>query len=263
MNEDIFSRNNLWSTVWSDVRIADKLDTTVEAFTADKRNTESSGIIESAPKSIFIKESKQFDSSGKINLANSVPVETPELVSFRDPPIQTHNLTDGSSSGVATSIDDKDRIWTPRPSDIGTVATHDDLKNINEKLVFRKYLNELDFETIQILQRDHRARENMKNIETRLKMTWLDEQKMKMKERETIDDIPTQIETIRSEPISDIPTRIEIILSEPISTSDCENNEPKVNPDQDPPPSDSSDPSSSDSEHKRKKRKDKKKASLA
>ena len=93
---------------------------------------ESSGIIESAPKSIFIRESKQFDLSGKMNLANSVPVETLDLVSFRDPPIQTHDVTDGRSGGVATSIGDKDRIWSPRPSNIGTAVTHDDLKNINE-----------------------------------------------------------------------------------------------------------------------------------
>ena len=76
-------------------------------------------------------------------------------------------------------------------------------------------------------------------------MTQIDEQKME--ERETIDDIPTRIETIQSEPISDIPTRIETILSEPISTSDCENHEPRVKSDPDPPPSDSSDSSSSDS----------------
>ena len=93
MNEDILSGNNVRTTVRSDVRIADKLNTTVKAFTTDKRNTESSGIIESAPKSIFIKESEQFDSSGRMNLANSVPVETPDLVLFKDPPIQTHNVT--------------------------------------------------------------------------------------------------------------------------------------------------------------------------
>ena len=101
-----------------------------------------------------------------MNLANSVPVETPDLVSFRDPPTQTHNVTDRRSGGVAPSIADKYRIWRPRPSDIVMAATHDDLKNINEKLAFRKYLNELYFETIQILQRDHRARENMDNIVT-------------------------------------------------------------------------------------------------
>ena len=77
MNEEIFSGNNVQITVQSDVQIADKLDTAAEAFTTDKRNTESSGIIESAPKSIFIKESEQFDSSRRMNLANSVPIESP------------------------------------------------------------------------------------------------------------------------------------------------------------------------------------------
>ena len=54
----------------------------------------------------------------------------------------------------------------------------------------------------------------MKEIETRLNMTRIDEQKMKMEERKTIDDIPTRIEMIRSEPIiDDIPTRIKMIRS--------------------------------------------------
>ena len=152
------SGNNVTTTVQSDVRVAEKLDTTVEAFTSSKRNTESSRIIESALKSIFIKESEQFDSSGRMNLANYVPVESPDLISFRNPPVETHNVTDGRSGGVATSIADKDRIWRPSPSDIGMTATHDDLKNINEKLAFHKYLNALDFETIQMLERDHTAR---------------------------------------------------------------------------------------------------------
>ena len=88
----------------------EKLDNTVEAFTSNERNTESSGIIESATESVFVKESEQFDSSGRVNFANSVPVEFPDLVSFRDPPVETHNVTDQRSGGVPTSIADKDRI---------------------------------------------------------------------------------------------------------------------------------------------------------
>ena len=169
-----------------------------------------------------------------MNFANSVPVELPDLVSFRDPLVERHNVTDGRSGGVATSIADKNQIWRASPSDIGTAATHADLKNINDKLAFRKYLNELDLETIQMFERDHRARENMENIVTRLRKTRIDEQKME--ERETVDDIPTRIETIQSEPISDTLTQIETI------------HEPKVTSDPDPPPSNLSDSSSSDSE---------------
>ena len=51
----------------------------------------------------------------------------------------------------------------------------------------------MDFDTIKMLQRDHKARKNMKEIETRLSMTQIDEQKMKnIEERENIDDIQTQ-----------------------------------------------------------------------
>ena len=45
-----------------------------------------------------------------MNLANSVPVKTPDLVSFRDPTIQTDNVLDQRSGGVATRISEKDRI---------------------------------------------------------------------------------------------------------------------------------------------------------
>ena len=193
MNEDILSGNNVTTTVRSDVRVMEKLDTTVEAFTPDERNTESSGIIESAPESVFVKKSEQFDSSGPVDFANSVLVESPDLVSFRDPPVETHNVTYGRSGGVATSIADKDRIWRVGPNDIGTAATHADLKDFNEELAFCEYLNDLYLETMQMLERDKRARENMENIVTRLRKTRIDRQNLE--ERKTISDVSTRIET--------------------------------------------------------------------
>ena len=84
-----------------------------------------------------------------MNITNSVPVKTPDLVSFRDPTIQTDNVLDRRSGGVATRIADKDGIWEPKPNDIGTAATHDEIKNISEKLAFCKYIKDLDFETIK------------------------------------------------------------------------------------------------------------------
>ena len=76
-------------------------------------------------------------------------------------------------------------------------------------------------------------------------MTRIYQQKMEnIEERKNIDDIPTRIETTRSEHIS---------------TSKCGKHEPKVNSEPDPSPSDSSySSSSSDSAHKRKKSKKKK-----
>ena len=55
----------------------------------------------------------------------------------------------------------------------------------------------MNFETIKMLEQEHKQRENIEEIETRLSMTQIDEQKMKnIEEREIIDNIPTQIEMI-------------------------------------------------------------------
>ena len=92
MHEDISGRDNFQSTVRNDVCKADKLHTTVDGHTTNERNTASSQIVECTPKSIVRKEIRKFDSSSQMNLANSVPVKTPDLVSFRDPTIQTANV---------------------------------------------------------------------------------------------------------------------------------------------------------------------------
>ena len=103
-----------------------------------------------------------------------------------------------------------------------------------------------------MLERDKRARENIEKNLTRT-------DRQNLGERE---NIPTRIETTRSEPIFNIPTRIETTRSEPIfdiPTRIESIHEPNVTSDPDPPPYDLSDSSSSDSEKKRKKRQDKKK----
>ena len=138
MRADISGRDDVRITVRNDVREANKLDTTVDGSTTDERNTASSRIEECTPKIIFCKSIKKLDSSDRMNLANSLRVQTPDLVSFRDPIIQTENVLDRRSGGVATRIANKDGIWEPKPSDIGTAATHDEIKNISEKLAFRK-----------------------------------------------------------------------------------------------------------------------------
>ena len=180
-----------------------------------------------------------------MNLANFLHDNTPDLVSFRDPTIQTDNVLDRRSGGVATSIADKDGIWRPNPSDIGTVATHDKIKNRSEKLAYRKYIKDFEFETSKILERENIDRENIKEIETRLSMTRIDKQKMEnIEERENIDDIPT---------------RIEMTQSEHSSTPNVEKHMSKVSSEPDPSSSDSSDFSSlSDSAPKKKKSKKKK-----
>ena len=88
-------------------------------------------------KTIFRKVIKQLDSSDRMNLANSLNVQTPDLVSFRHQTIQTDNVGDQRSGGVATRIAKKDRIWEPTISDIGTAATHG---AISENVACRQFI---------------------------------------------------------------------------------------------------------------------------
>ena len=70
------------------------------------------------------------------------------------------------SGGVATRIVNKDGIWEPNPRNIGMTATHDEIKNISEKLAYHKYIKGLDFETSKALERENIERGNIKDIET-------------------------------------------------------------------------------------------------
>ena len=89
-------------------------------------------------------------------------------------------------------------------------ATHANDKDFISKLAYRKYLNDLDLETIQMLEQDKRARENIKNNLTRTDRKNLGELEH-LGERE---NILTRIEMTWSEPILNIPTRIETTWSE-------------------------------------------------
>ena len=102
-----------------------------------------------------------------MTLTNSLRVQTPEIVLLRHTPMQTDNVGKRRSSGVATRIANKDGIWEPTLSNIGIAATHGEIKTISEKLAYRKYIKDSEFETSKLFEREN------------------------IKERENIDDIPT------------------------------------------------------------------------
>ena len=119
----------------------------------------------------------------------------------------TYDVPD--NAGVAIGISDEDRIWLAKLREIGgTVATHDDLKQISETQKIKKLVKNIYFKRFKILEPENIERDKieLENIERenielkelliRLSMTLIVEQKTKIEERKTIDDIPT-----RSEPI--------------------------------------------------------------
>ena len=93
--------------------------------------------------------------------------------------MQKNNVGEQRGGGVATRIADQDGIWRPTLSDIKSAAIHGESETKSEKLEYRKFIKDFEFETRKVFQRENiEERENIKNIETRLKMTRLDDNKM-------------------------------------------------------------------------------------
>ena len=93
--------------------------------------------------------------------------------------MQTDNVGDQRGGGAATRIADQDGIWRPTLSDIKTAAIHGESETISEKLAYRKFIKDSEFETRKLFERENiEERKNIKNIETRLKMTPLDKNQM-------------------------------------------------------------------------------------
>ena len=90
INKDIWSRDDALS-VRSDVSEADKLDTDVQRSSTDERNTAYSQIEEGSLKRIFPEIVEDSNLSERMNLANSLGIQTPKLISFTNPPMQIDN----------------------------------------------------------------------------------------------------------------------------------------------------------------------------
>ena len=115
-----------------------------------------------------------------MNLANSLSIHTPELLLLGNTPMQTDNVGERRGDGAATRIADQDGIWGPTLSNIKTAPTHGENETISEKLAYRKFIKDSEFETSEVFKQENiKERNDIKNIETRLRMTRLDEQKMK------------------------------------------------------------------------------------
>ena len=90
-----------------------------------------------------------------MNLMNSLSVQTPELVSFRHPPMQTDNVGEQRSGGVATRIANQDGVWSPTLSNIKAAAIHGESETISERLAYRKFIKDSEFETREVFEREN------------------------------------------------------------------------------------------------------------
>ena len=110
MNEDISSRDDVQSTVRSDVGKVDKLDASVQRSSSDERNAAPSQIVEGSTESIFYEIVKKSDSSERMNLVNSLSINTLELVLLRHTHMQTDNVGEQRGGGATNRIVYQDGI---------------------------------------------------------------------------------------------------------------------------------------------------------
>ena len=69
--------------------------------------------------------------------------------------MQTDNVGDWRDGGVATRVADQDGIWRPTDSNIRTAPTHGDVESISEKLTYRKFIKDSEFEPREVFEREN------------------------------------------------------------------------------------------------------------
>ena len=89
-----------------------------------------------------------------MNLLNSLSIETPKLVSFGHPSMDTDNIRHWTNGIVATRIEDSNRIWRSTDRDDRMARRHDYIETISKKLAYRKHIRDSEFETREVLERE-------------------------------------------------------------------------------------------------------------
>ena len=92
MNKNVWGVIDTTSNVLSDADNVDKFDTHAQRSTTQERNLESSRIKEESLESIFPELGPKFDSSVRVNLANSILREIPKFKRLGQPTIETADI---------------------------------------------------------------------------------------------------------------------------------------------------------------------------
>ena len=71
--------------------------------------------------------------------------------------METDNVGHRSDGSVATRVVDQDGVWSPTDRDVRTAPTHGDIETIGEKLAYRKYIRDSEYETREVFQRESRT----------------------------------------------------------------------------------------------------------
>ena len=68
--------------------------------------------------------------------------------------MQTDNVGQRRGGSVATRIADQYEIWRPTLSEIKTAPTHGNVEMRSEKLAYRKFIKDSEFETRKVFEQE-------------------------------------------------------------------------------------------------------------
>ena len=145
VNKDVWSVINMSSNGLSDADNVKKFDTSVQSYTTQERNMESSRIDKESLKIIFPKLGTELEPSLLVNIANSAVHMNPKFKSLRHPPIDTEDIWNlehisatrpKSCNGLRRSVDRDDRLG----------YTHD-FETMSKTTSYRNHINNLGIET--------------------------------------------------------------------------------------------------------------------
>ena len=159
VNKEIWSVINTTSNVMSDAENVKKLNTHVQSSTTQERNLESSRIEEVGMKSIFLELGQKFDSSIRVNLANSVLSESPNFKRLGNTPIETADIKNLKCIS-ATRPKNCNRLRRSADRDDRLGYTHD-FETMSKTTAYRNHINNLEIETREGFEQETSSPENI------------------------------------------------------------------------------------------------------
>ena len=143
----------------SDADNVKKFDTHVQSSTTQERNVESSRIEEVGVKIIFPEIGKEFNSSVRVNLANSVLSESPKFKRLGHQTIETADIRNlDYISAIRPNNCNSLRGSTDRDDRLG--YTHD-FETMSETTAYRNHIKNSEIETREVFERETLSPENI------------------------------------------------------------------------------------------------------
>ena len=160
VNKDVFSpRSDKTLNLMSFTDNIEKFDTHVHGSVTQESNLESSCIEEVGVKSIFPEIGKEFNSSVRVNLANSVLSKSPKFISLRHLTVETADIRNINFT-TSTRVKNLSRLRrdTERYDRLG--YTHD-FETMIETTAYCNHIKNSELETREVFERETLSPENI------------------------------------------------------------------------------------------------------